>query len=173
MNRQAVRGPTSNKTTIIDPSTVPALAGDVMDDLIDAFNYYDKDNSGMINGMQFKNILHNFGFHKLSKKEMDEELRRHDIDLNKRNEFDFDLTKTVVGFRMARGGGKDDEAKDCFKLFDRKDKGSITGNDIRSILGDYLEFPITEAEINELVSLADPQGTGQIGVKDFAKLYNS
>ena len=32
----------------------------------------------------FRNILHNFGFHRLSKKEIDEELRKHDPDFLKR-----------------------------------------------------------------------------------------
>ena len=72
------------KTNFIDPSSIPPLPVDVMSDLKDAFNYYDKNNTGTISLQQFKNILHNFGFHRATRKEMEDELRRHDIDLAKK-----------------------------------------------------------------------------------------
>ena len=53
-------------------ATAPgALPGDVMSDLHDSFNYYDKSGCDVISTEQFKNILHNFGFHKENKKVMD------------------------------------------------------------------------------------------------------
>ena len=119
------RGNAGAKAPSIDPANLPALPSDVMDDLVDSFNFYDKENAGSINLQQFKNILHNFGFNKLSKKEMDDELRRHEIDLNKRSAFDYDTTKNVVAYRWMKGGGKDEEAKDCFRLFDRRDRGFV------------------------------------------------
>lgn len=104
---------------------------------------------------------------------MDDELRRHDIDLNKRVSMDFDTTKAVIAYRWMKGGGKDDEAKDCFRLFDKRDKGYITANDIKNVISNYLEFPVTEQEIGELISEADPNGLGQIQARDFYKLYLS
>ena len=163
---------TSNKPTI-DPSSIPPLPSDILDDLVDAFHFYDKEDQGIITAQQFKNILHNFGFHRLSKKDMDEELRRHDIDLTKRASFDFDTTKNVVGYRWMKGGGKEDEARDCFKLFDRRDKGYINVNDIKNVIGNYLEFPVTDTEIQEMIDVCDPNGLGQINLKDFIKFYNS
>jgi hypothetical protein len=44
-------------------------------------------------------------------------------------------------------GGKDEEAKECFKLFDKRDKGYVTSNDLKSVLPNYLEFPVTDMEI--------------------------
>ena len=48
-----VRNP-GGKPILIDPSTIPPLPPDIMSDLTDAFNYYDKDNSGFITVPQFK-----------------------------------------------------------------------------------------------------------------------
>jgi Ca2+-binding EF-hand superfamily protein len=55
-----------------------------MSDLQDAFKFYDKDETGYISIPHFRNILHNFGFNKMTKKEIDDELKRNDIDPNKR-----------------------------------------------------------------------------------------
>ena len=58
-------------------------------DLQDAFAFYEVKNEndspmGYITMSHFRNILHNFGFHRLSKKEIDEELRKHDPDFLKK-----------------------------------------------------------------------------------------
>ena len=37
----------------------------------------------------FKNILHNFGFHKMPKKDIDDELKKADPDFVKRSAVDF------------------------------------------------------------------------------------
>ena len=55
-----------------------ALPGDVLADLQDAFNYYDKEETGYISISHFRNILHNFGFHKMAKRDIDEDLKRAD-----------------------------------------------------------------------------------------------
>ena len=94
------------------------LSSEILADLTDAFKYYDKEDTGVISTTHFRNILHNFGFHRMTKKEIDEELKgRHDIDPNKRTVFDFDCVRLAVAFRWNKGG-KEDEARECFKLFE-------------------------------------------------------
>ena len=163
----------AGKPVTIDPSSIPPLSAEIMSDLTDAFNYYDKTNSGFITQHQFKSILHNFGFHKITKKDMDEELRRHEIDLSKSLTFDFETTKNVIGWRLTKGGGKDEEAKEWYRLFDKREKRYINNNDIKTQVGKYLEFPVTDNEILELIDFADQSGMGQINLRDFAKFYNS
>jgi len=55
---------------MIDPSTLPPLPTDIAEDLRDAFNYYIKNDQSYIGTVHFKNILHNMGFHGMSKKEI-------------------------------------------------------------------------------------------------------
>ncbi len=51
------------------PSSLP---GDMLADLTDAYNYYEKNlGLGVISIDHFKNILHNFGYHKSNKKDQD------------------------------------------------------------------------------------------------------
>ena len=120
----------------------------------------------------FKNILHNFGFHNMSKKEIDEELKRHTIDLNKRKTFDFDIVKQVVTFRLMKSKGIDDEAKECFKLIDTREKNYVTANDLKASLTQALDFPVTEQDINEFLEIAGADD-GHLHLNSFIKLYNS
>ena len=60
------------------------LPGDIQADLQDAFAFYDKEGNNWISMSHFRNILHNFGFHRLSKKEIDEDLKKADPDFLKR-----------------------------------------------------------------------------------------
>ena len=122
------------------------IPGEILSDLQDAFRHYDKEDSGIISITHFRNILHNFGFHKMSKKEIDDELKRNDIDPNKRQSVDFDAVRLAVAYRWNKGG-KDDEARECFKLFDKRDKNYISANDLKAVLPNYLEFPVTDSEI--------------------------
>ena len=82
------RGPSISNLSLarVDPARINTvnLLGDVLADLQDAFAFYDKENNGYITMTHFRNILHNFGFHRLSKKEIDEELKKHDSDFLKR-----------------------------------------------------------------------------------------
>ncbi len=70
----------SMNSTKIDTSKLSLypLPGDLLGDLQDAFNFYDKEESGYISMPHFRNILHNFGFHKMAKKEIDDELKKAD-----------------------------------------------------------------------------------------------
>ena len=61
----------------------------------------------------------------MSKKEIDDELKRADAEFLKRQCVDFDFVKYVIGYRWNKGG-KEDESKECFKLFDKRDRNYIT-----------------------------------------------
>ena len=108
----------------------------------------------------------------MSKKEIDEELKRHTIDLNKRKTFDFDIVKQVVTFRLMKSKGIDDEAKECFKLIDTREKNYVTANDLKASLTQALDFPVTEQDINEFLEIAGADD-GHLHLNSFIKLYNS
>jgi Ca2+-binding EF-hand superfamily protein len=77
-----------------------------------------------------------------------------------------------IAYRWNKGG-KEEEARECFRLFDKREKNYITANDLKSVLPHYLEFPVTDAEISELISECDPASSGSIAFREFAKLYNA
>lgn len=102
-------------------------------DLAEAFAFYDRDVSGLISIPHLRNILHNFGFYKMSKRDFDDELRRHDIDFLKRNTASLEFCRAVISYRWNKTGATD-EAKDAFRLFDKRDREVITFKDIKDVL---------------------------------------
>ncbi len=165
----------ASNSTRVDPqklSQVP-LPGDVLADLQDAFAFYEKkEDNGYINMAHFRNILHNFGFHRMSKKEIDDELKKADTEFLKKQYVDFDTVKFVVGYRWNKGG-KEDEARECFKLFDKRDRSYINASDLKTVLSTYLEFPVSEQDIQDFMGECDINGTGTVAFRDFMKLYLS
>ena len=118
-----------------------------MNDLQECFNYYDKKDEGIISDALFRNILQNFGFHKMTPRDIEDELKRSDPEFHKRNAVDFAFVKHVVAYHWFKGlkeAGRDAEALECFKLFDKRDAGVINAQHIKPVLGLYLPFPPTE-----------------------------
>ena len=74
-----------------------SLPGDMLSDLQDAFDYYEKnEGAGVISIDHFKNILTNFGFTKSNKREIDLELTKVYADYSKATAVDFAFVKFVV-----------------------------------------------------------------------------
>ena len=71
--------------------------------------------------------------------------------------------------------GKEEEAKECFKLFDKRDRGFINAGDLKQVLSNYLEFPVSENDIQDFINECggNLDGTGNIQFREFAKVYLS
>ena len=114
----------------IDPSKAAAatpLPGDMVADLTDAFDFYEKNQGlGVIAIDHFINILKNFGFHKMDKKSTDLELMKANADFPKCTGVDFSFVKYVVSKRWNAGNGQQEEAVECFKLFNKRNHETIT-----------------------------------------------
>lgn len=149
------------------------LPSDILNDLQEAFNFYDKEETGLITTNHFVNILQNFGYHKLSLKERQDDLRKNDPDFPKNTtHVPFDFVKHIVGYRWSKTG-KDDEANECFRLFDRRDRNMINFTDIKNELVKHLEFPITDDDVKDFMNECDPSGSGHVTGRAFKQLYNS
>ena len=119
------------------------LPGDMLSDLTDAFEYYEKNEScGVITIEHFKNILTNFGFTKTNKREIDLELTKIYPEYTKATGVDFPFVKFVVAKHWNQGGGALEEAQDCFKLLQNKARNSefLEIEDIKKGLEEYLEI---------------------------------
>jgi Ca2+-binding EF-hand superfamily protein len=103
------------------------MPSDLLTDLTDAFDFYEKhSNLNCISIDHFINILKNFGFHKMDKKSTDAELMKASPDFHKCTGVDFNFVKYVVASRWNRGNGKQEEAIECFKLFNKRNHETIT-----------------------------------------------
>ena len=143
------------------------IPSDMESDLTDAFKFYDKEELGYVSMPHFKNILHNFGYHAKQAKEQQEELRKNDPEIAKRGGVGFNETKFFAGYRWAKGG-KQEEARECFKMFDKKDRDVINAGDLKAVLANYLEFSVTQADIDEFIGMCNGgDDTDNVRVSDF------
>ena len=110
------------------------LPSDISLDLQEAFNFYYKEQSGYISIAHFRNILHNFGYHKLSITNINQDLVKCDSEFMKRNCVDMAFVKYAVAYRWTSKGGREAEAQECFKVIDRKDRGVVTKEEIETVL---------------------------------------
>jgi len=161
----------------VDPGKINnyPLPGNIIQDLQDAFAFYDKAGDGFISIAHFRNILHNFGFHSMQKKEIDEELKQADPDFLRRTAVEYPVVKYVIGRRWTSKAGNMEEATECFKLFDKRDRDVINAGDLKQVLSNYLEFPVTESDIKDFIAECGGghDGTGNVTKKEFCKLYLS
>ena len=145
-------------------SNIGNLPPEMSADLEECFNYYCEDNESFIPEQLFKNILQNFGFHKMGPRDMEEELKKSDPLVNTRTHMDLQFCRHVVTYHWNRGirseSGKEEEAKECFKLFDKRDRQVITAQDIKPILAQFLPFPPTDQDVIDFIAECDTQGNG-------------
>ena len=157
----------------VDKPTNATIPGDMLNDLTEAFTFYDKDETGYISIPHLRNILHNFGFYRLTKRDIDDELRRLDAEFLRRTCADMFFCKNAIAYRWNNKDGKTDEAKDCFHLFDKRDRDVIGFKDVKDVLSTMLDFHVTDQDVEEFINECDPSGSGQVSSRMFIKLYNS
>ena len=72
------------------------MPSDMVNDLSEAFAFYDREETGIISIAHFKNILHNFGFSRLTLKEYNDDLKKLDPEFAKRTGVDFEFLRHTV-----------------------------------------------------------------------------
>ena len=92
---------------------------------------------------------------------------RTDPKFFERTGYDFNILKTVVNYRWNKGGGQNLEARACFKVFDKRDRNVIGAAEFKQVFGDYLDHPVSDQDLAELMQECDRNGTGQISFAEF------
>ena len=153
------------------------LPPEMASDLLECFNHYLEEGEFTIPDFLFRNILQNFGFHRMGPRDIEEELKKSDPEILKCNAVSFEFVRYVVTYHWNRGirseNGRDEEAKECFRLFDKRDRQVITAQDIKPVLAQYLPFPPTDQDVMDLISECDKNGNGHVTFADFKALYQS
>lgn len=117
---------------------------------------------------QARGILWNFGFWRMTSKEFEKELTSNGVDLAK-NTIEWTELVTMVTRRYYQGG-RDQELKDTFKVFDKREKGITSMNEIKNSLQTRLEVPISENEVAEMFEMAGLAASNNISLEDFMNL---
>ena len=130
--------------------------------------YETEDQPGVIQMNYVRGILWNFGFWRMTSKEFEQELLNNNID-PRRNFLEWNELLGIVT-RRYHSGGREQEIKDTFKIFDKREKGQTTVSEIKSALQSKLEVTVNENEVNEMFELANIDTSGQISYEDFEQM---
>ena len=100
-------------------------------------------------------------------------MRKNDPEVVKRQGFALAETKFFVGYRWNKGG-KQEEAREAFKLFDKKDRDVINAGDLKAMLANYLEFPVSQSDIDEFMAMCNGgEVSDNVRMDDFRNFYLS
>ena len=133
--------------------------------------YETEENPGQIHINNVRGILWNFGFWRMTSKEFEKVLLSHDIDPRK-NYLEWQELLDIVT-RKYYDGGREQEIRDTFKIFDKRDRGSATIADIKKALQEKLEIPVTDGEVNEMFEMAGIDVNAPIRLEDFMNLMKT
>ena len=109
----------------------------------------------------------------MDKKSIDLELTRALPDFLKCTSADFPFTKYIISQHWNKGGGAQEDAIECFKLFNRRGYEAITQTEIEAGLREHLDYEIKEEDIKALMAELDADESGQVNFNQFKALYNS
>mmetsp|Transcript_21901 Transcript_21901/g.21618 ORF Transcript_21901/g.21618 Transcript_21901/m.21618 type:complete len:109 (+) Transcript_21901:223-549(+) len=107
----------------------------------------------------------------MTSKDFEKELQSHDID-PRRTYLEWNELLNIVTRRYHQGG-REQEIKDTFKIFDKREKGYANVSDIRAALQSKLEVPVTEHEVNEMFEMAGIDPNNPIMLADFMNVMKS
>lgn len=136
-----------------------------MNDIRDSFNYFDSENLGTISMSQLKAILQYVGGGKMPRKDL-EKIIQEFIGSPLRVELkDVERIATKIWYE----GGQEHERKELFRMFDKKDRGSTTMDEIKNVLQSRVVVPVTDEDIEELMTLLGVDMQTPITLWDFSK----
>lgn len=129
-------------------------------DIKDAFAYFDPQNQGFITVSQLKTLLQYIAGGNYGRKE----LLRAIKDVGDNPTVDVKDAEKIA-FSVWLETGYQEEARDVFKLFDKKDKGTTTFEEVKSVIQQRIDLPVQEEDFEELKNL--------LGVQPNTPLTNS
>ncbi|CAL9730271.1 calmodulin [Monosporozyma unispora] len=143
-----------------------SLTPEQIEEYREAFNLFDKDNSGSISPSELATVMKSLG---LSPNETEISDLMNEIDQDGNQEIDFDEFLTLMA-RQADTRDSAQEIIEAFKVFDKNGDGYISLSELKHVfnsIGEKLSDEELEAMFNEVSN-----GSGKISVAEFASLLS-
>jgi Ca2+-binding EF-hand superfamily protein len=134
----------------------------VIIDIKDAFAFFDPLNTGFITVSQLKTLLQYIAGGSYARKDLERVLKEIG---------DSPTVELKEAEKIAYGvwidTGFEQEAKDVFRLFDKKDKGVTSMEEVKNVLHSRIDLPITDEDIEEIKCLLGAHHGNSITPNDF------
>ncbi len=143
---------------------------DILVQISCAFNLFDTDKDGYLKAKDFLRVFEQVGI-KLSeanKKEMINSFSTNE------NETDISIKDFValVNSRM-KNDESEEEILEMFKIFDKKGSGKVSINDIRCVLEDDIDEPVSQQELEDLMFMWDKNKDGYLDYLEFKDMMEN
>lgn len=127
----------------------------------EAFCLFDRDADGFIQAREISTVIRSLGIN-LSDTEFCGMLKGKEETM-----FSYEEFAKLVGDRCSVA--QDEELNKAFKIFDRDNNGTVSARELKHVLLNLGE-KLSEAEVDELISVADPHKAGTVKYKEFVAL---
>ncbi|KAK3936687.1 hypothetical protein QBC46DRAFT_394370 [Diplogelasinospora grovesii] len=131
----------------------------------EVFDIFDKDGTGDITAEELGNVMKELGLNP-----SDAELQDliSEVDVNNDGVINFEEFLHLMSQKV-KETDTEQELINAFKVFDQDGSGTISTEELRNVLRSLGEN-LTDAELDEMIHLADENGDGQIDYQEFAKI---
>ncbi|XP_067130847.1 uncharacterized protein [Centruroides vittatus] len=138
------------------------LSEDQKQDIKEAFNLFDPDGTGYIDGKELKVAMRALGFEPRK-----EEIKSivAEIDKDKSGKIAFEDFMKLMTSKMAEKDTNEEILK-AFQLFDSDNTGKISFNNLKCVAKELGEN-LTDEELQEMINEADKDGDGEVNQEEF------
>ena len=145
-----------------DPSSIPGLSEEEIEEIREAFNLFDTDGSGTIDPKELKAAMQSLGF---EAKNQTIYQMIGDIDKDGSGSIDFEEFLDMMTAKMSDKDTREDIQK-VFNLFDDDQSGHISLRNLKRVAKELGET-MSDAELMEMIERADTDGDGEISPEEF------
>ncbi|KAL2827217.1 hypothetical protein BDW59DRAFT_58662 [Aspergillus cavernicola] len=133
----------------------------------EVFAVFDKDGTGDITASELGEVMRSLG-----QNPTDTELQDiiDELDVDRTGTIDFDEFLIMMS-RKVKDSDPDAELREAFAVFDQDNSGTISVDELRRVLQSIGEGA-TDADVDEMLKMADTNGDGSIDYEEFVKLMS-
>jgi len=132
-----------------------------------AFNIYDREGKGEIPTSILGTVMKNLG-HNLKPEQLAECIEAVDGDGS--GSVDFDEFLALMA-KKTKEAEDEHELREAFRVFDKKNTGTIDTNDLKVIFR-ALDPDMSDEEIEQIIAEVDEDGSGTVDFEEFMKLMS-
>ena len=137
------------------------ISSEQMAEYKNIFDMFDEDHSGRISSVELGHVMEQLGEHP-TKEVLDAMVREADAD------GDGEINFHEFLLMMAKKDSTDkDEIMSAFEMFDKNKDGFISADELRTVMESLGEM-LTEADIDNMMKVADQDDDGRVSFEEFA-----
>lgn len=137
---------------------------DNFQELLTAFNLFDKDRDGKISKDEMIKAFRDLG-HVCTDEDIYEIFKQFEC----KDGIDYKIFEEIATQKRFSRGKLDTDLKEAFKIFDRENMNYIATEDLKFILANYCNT-LTNHEVNAMIKEIDANGDGNVSFEEFINM---